>query len=235
MASILKPKSFFGPRTTTAETEAIVPAIGSQNASPNPKNPGALVSSSEPMIAQARAILEQCQRDCEQLRETTRREAVEEGRAVIDQLAKQRAEILVEERISDIVARVDSICLALENATQQWLREWQHETVSLAIKISEKLLVRQIESDPTILLQWIEEMVRLVQSQRRMTIKLSSADAMKLSEALPALIERLSPGMEFQIIDDPNLEDCSVVLQTPDTTLDRSLRTQLERLEQELA
>jgi F0F1-type ATP synthase delta subunit len=26
-----------------------------------------------------------------------------------------------------------------------------------------------------------------------------------------------------------------VVLQTPDTTLDRSLRTQLERLEQELA
>jgi flagellar biosynthesis/type III secretory pathway protein FliH len=169
------------------------------------------------------------------LRETTRREAVEEGRAVIDQLAKQRAEILVEERISDIVARVDSICLALENATQQWLREWQHETVSLAIKISEKLLVRQIESDPTILLQWIEEMVRLVQSQRRMTIKLSSADAMKLSEALPALIERLSPGMEFQIIDDPNLEDCSVVLQTPDTTLDRSLRTQLERLEQELA
>jgi flagellar biosynthesis/type III secretory pathway protein FliH len=41
--------------------------------------------------------------------------------------------------------------------------------------------------------------------------------------------------MEFQIIDDPNLEDCSVVLQTPDTTLDRSLRTQLERLEQELA
>ena len=78
-------------------------------------------------------------------------------------------------------------------------------------------------------------MVRLVQSQRRMTIKLSSADAMKLSEALPALIERLSPGMEFQIIDDPNLEDCSVVLQTPDTTLDRSLRTQLERLEQELA
>jgi hypothetical protein len=59
MASILKPKSFFGSRTTTAETEAIVPTIGSQNASPNPKNPGALASSSEPMIAQARAILEQ--------------------------------------------------------------------------------------------------------------------------------------------------------------------------------
>jgi flagellar biosynthesis/type III secretory pathway protein FliH len=77
-------------------------------------------------------------------------------------------------------------------------------------------------------------MVRLVQSQRRMTIKLSSADAMKLSEALPVLIERLSPGVEFKIVDDPSLESCSVVLETPDTTLDRSLATQLQRLYQEL-
>jgi len=185
-------------------------------------------------MAQARAILEQCQRDCHVLRETARKEAVEEGHALIDQLAQQRAETLVGEQLTDIVARVDSICLALENATQQWLKEWQHETVSLAIKIAEKLLVRQIESDPTILLQWIEEMVRLVQSQRRMTIKLSSADAMKLSEALPVLIERLSPGVEFKIVDDPSLESCSVVLETPDTTLDRSLGTQLQRLYQEL-
>jgi flagellar biosynthesis/type III secretory pathway protein FliH len=104
----------------------------------------------------------------------------------------------------------------------------------LAIKIAEKLLVRQIESDPTILLQWIEEMVRLVQTQRQLTIRLSSADALKLSDALPALIQRLSPGVDFQIVDDPSMEECSVVLETPETTLDRSLKTQLERLQQEL-
>ena len=183
---------------------------------------------------QARAILEQCQRDCQQMRETVRREAVEEGQAVIDQIAAVRADSLVGEQLKEIVSRVDGICDALENATQNWLREWQHETVSLAIKIAEKLLVRQIESDPTILLQWIEEMVRLVQGQRHLLIKLSTADAMKLSEALPALIERLSPGVDFQIVDDPAMDACSVIVQTPDTTLDRSLKTQLERLEQEL-
>jgi flagellar biosynthesis/type III secretory pathway protein FliH len=236
MASILKPKSFFSSKPAAikpAAAEPITESVPTIAATPS------IASSSErgsldSVMAQARAILEQCQRDCQVLRETARKEAVEEGHALIDQLAQQRAETLVGEQLTDIVARVDLICLALENATQQWLKEWQHETVSLAIKIAEKLLVRQIESDPTILLQWIEEMVRLVQSQRRMTIKLSSADAMKLSEALPVLIERLSPGVDFKIVDDPSLESCSVVLETPDTTLDRSLATQLQRLYQEL-
>lgn len=218
MASILKPKSLFGSKPAELAQE---------------KESSAQLSV-DSVTAQARAILEQCQRDCQQLRESARREAVEEGRAVIDQLAEQRAESLVNEKLTDVVARVDSICTALESATQQWLREWQHETVSLAIKIAEKLLVRQIEADPTILLHWIEEMVRLVQGQRQLTIKLSSADALKLSDALPALIERLSPGVDFQIVDDPTMEACSVVLQTPETTLDRMLRTQLERLQQEL-
>lgn len=223
MASILKPKSFFGSKPTQATDDAA--------------NPSAMASergSIDSVMAQARAILEQCQKDCQQLRDAARKEAVEEGRAVIDQLAQQRADTLVSEQMTDVVARVDAICIALENATQQWLRQWQHETVSLAIKIAEKLLVRQIESDPTILLQWIEEMVRLVQGQKQLTIRLSSADALKLSDALPALIQRLSPGVDFQIVDDPTMDSCSVVIETPETTLDRSLKTQLDRLQQEL-
>jgi flagellar biosynthesis/type III secretory pathway protein FliH len=184
---------------------------------------------------QARAILEQCQQECEAIRETTKQQAIDEGQAIIDQLARQQAEQIAEERITQVLSRVDTLCEALEQATEEWLRNWQHETVSLAIKIAEKLLVRQIESDPTILLTWIEDMVKLVQGQRRLIIKLSSHDAMQLSGALSELIERLSPGVEFQVIEDASFSSGSVVLETPETTLDRSLKTQLERLQQELA
>jgi flagellar biosynthesis/type III secretory pathway protein FliH len=184
---------------------------------------------------QARAILEQCQQECEAIRETTKQQAIDEGQAIIDQLARQQAEQIAEERITQVLSRVDTLCEGLEQATEEWLRNWQHETVSLAIKIAEKLLVRQIESDPTILLTWIEDMVKLVQGQRRMIIKLSSHDAMQLSGVLSELIERLSPGVEFQVIEDASFSSGSVVLETPETTLDRSLKTQLERLQQELA
>ncbi len=184
---------------------------------------------------QARSILEQCQRECEALREATKQQAIDEGQAIIDRLARQQADQIAQERVQEVLTRVDTLCEALELATEDWLRNWQHETVSLAIKISEKLLVRQIESDPTILLTWIEDMVRLVQGQRRIVIKLSTQDAMQISDALPELIARLSPGVEFQVIEDPTFSVGSVVLETPETTLDRSLKTQLDRLQQELA
>jgi flagellar biosynthesis/type III secretory pathway protein FliH len=222
--------------TATTTTQAI-PAISNATAI---NNSGAMTNAAPNAILdgvrqQARAILEQCQQECEAIRETTKQQAIEEGQAIIDQLARQQAEQIAEERITQVLSRVDTLCEGLEQATEEWLRNWQHETVSLAIKIAEKLLVRQIESDPTILLTWIEDMVKLVQGQRRMVIKLSSHDAMQLSGALSELIERLSPGVEFQVIEDASFSSGSVVLETPETTLDRSLKTQLERLQQELA
>jgi len=222
--------------TATTTTQAS-PAISNATAM---NNSGAMSNAAPTAILdsvrqQARAILEQCQQECEAIRETTKQQAIEEGQAIIDQLARQQAEQIAEERITQVLSRVDTLCEGLEQATEEWLRNWQHETVSLAIKIAEKLLVRQIESDPTILLTWIEDMVKLVQGQRRMVIKLSSHDAMQLSGALSELIERLSPGVEFQVIEDASFSSGSVVLETPETTLDRSLKTQLERLQQELA
>jgi hypothetical protein len=68
MASILKSKSFFGSKPTQVLGEvANTSALASER--------GSLDS----VMAQARAILEQCQKDCEQLRDTARKEAVEEG------------------------------------------------------------------------------------------------------------------------------------------------------------
>lgn len=220
--------------TNTATTSPTLNNLAAVNnaASMNNAAPNAILDG---VRQQARAILEQCQQECEAIRETTKQQAIDEGQAIIDQLARQQAEQIAEERITQVLGRVDTLCEGLEQATEEWLRNWQHETVSLAIKIAEKLLVRQIESDPTILLTWIEDMVKLVQGQRRMIIKLSSHDAMQLSGVISELIERLSPGVEFQVIEDASFSSGSVVLETPETTLDRSLKTQLERLQQELA
>ncbi|MEI6527803.1 MAG: hypothetical protein WCP62_17380, partial [Planctomycetota bacterium] len=83
MASILKPKSFFSSKPVAikpAATEPItesVPAIAATPSIASSSERGSLDS----VMAQARAILEQCQRDCHVLRETARKEAVEEGHA----------------------------------------------------------------------------------------------------------------------------------------------------------
>jgi flagellar biosynthesis/type III secretory pathway protein FliH len=149
-------------------------------------------------------------------------------------MAEQLATKLAAEKVQHAAQSIQQICNDLEEATQQWLREWQHETVAIAIGIAEKLVARQMESDPSILLKWIEDTVRLIHSQRKITIRLHSEDAMILSGPLSEMLESTLPNTEIQLIDDPSVSRFGAVIQTAETTIDRSLAVQMKRLEQEL-
>jgi flagellar assembly protein FliH len=184
--------------------------------------------------AEARSMLDSCAKECEILREKARQEGMSAGESHVERLAQQIANQLAADKVQHASESIQQICDDLEEATHQWLRDWQHETVAIAIGIAEKLVARQIESDPAILLKWIEDSLRMVHTQKKITIRLHSEDAMILSHALPELLERTSTEMEIQVIDDPSVGRCGAIIQTADTTIDRTLATQLKRLEQEL-
>lgn len=183
---------------------------------------------------EARAMLESCAKECEALREKARQEGMSAGETHVERLAQQIANQLAADKVQHASQSIHQICNDLEEATRQWLRDWQHETVAIAIGIAEKLVARQIESDPAILLKWIEDSLRMIHNQKKITIRLHAEDALILSHALPEMLERVSTEMEIQIIDDPSVGRCGAVIQTADTTIDRSLATQMKRLEQEL-
>ncbi|MBU6236641.1 MAG: hypothetical protein KGQ51_02360 [Planctomycetes bacterium] len=188
----------------------------------------------ESIKAEARLMLENCAKECDALREKARHEGMNAGEAHVERMAEQLATKLAAEKVQHAAQSIQQICNDLEEATQQWLREWQHETVAIAIGIAEKLVARQIESDPSILLKWIEDTVRLIHSQRKITIRLHSEDAMILSGPLSEMLESTLPNTEIQLIDDPSVGRFGAVIQTAETTIDRSLAVQMKRLEQEL-
>ena len=152
----------------------------------------------------------------------------------VERLAMQMAGQIAEKRVQEAARSVKTLCEELEAATQQWLRQWQHETITLAIGITEKILARQIESDPSILISWIEDSVRLIQGQRQILLRIHPDDAQRLSTALSELVDDMKPSVEIQVVEDVAVGKFGVILQTPDTTIDRSLQTQLKRLVEEL-
>jgi flagellar biosynthesis/type III secretory pathway protein FliH len=188
----------------------------------------------ETVRAQAKTILEECENECTVRREEARQQGLEEGHSQIERMAASRAAELASEQIQEATNAIQTLCKSLEVATQQWLREWQHETVSIAICIAEKLLARQMDADPSILLGWIDDSVRMIRNQSRITIQLHPQDAMLLSQALPQLLEQSAPGIEIQIVETPAVGRYGAILQTADATIDRSMATQLKRLEHEL-
>jgi flagellar biosynthesis/type III secretory pathway protein FliH len=183
---------------------------------------------------QAQQMLRESQLECERIKLAAHEEGIRGGESHVERLAMQMAGQIAEKRVQEAAQSVRSLCEDLEAATQQWLRQWQHETITLAIAITEKLLARQIESDPTILLDWIEDSVRMVQGQRQLVLRIHPEDAQRLSGALTELVEDMKPSMEIQVSEDTAVGKFGVILQTADTTIDRSLQTQLKRLAEEL-
>ena len=223
MASVLKSKSFtLG--TNTAQTEVF--------------NWEDVASRAKQYIdtvrEQAQQLMRDSQLECARIQLQAKEEGTRLGESQVERLAMQMAGQIAEKRIQEVAHNVKTLCEDLESATQQWLRQWQHETIALAIGIAEKLLSRQIESDPSILISWIEDSVRLIQGQRQILLRIHPEDAQRLSTALSELVEDMKPSFEIQVAEDIAVGKFGVILQTPDTTIDRSLQTQLKRLVEEL-
>ena len=223
MASVLKSKSFtLG--TNTAQTEVF--------------NWEDVASRAKQYIdtvrEQAQQLMRDSQLECARIQLQAKEEGTRLGESQVERLAMQMAGQIAEKKIQEVAHNVKTLCEDIESATQQWLRQWQHETITLAIGIAEKILSRQIESDPSILISWIEDSVRLIQGQRQILLRIHPEDAQRLSTALSELVEDMKPSFEIQVAEDIAVGKFGVILQTPDTTIDRSLQTQLKRLVEEL-
>jgi flagellar biosynthesis/type III secretory pathway protein FliH len=183
---------------------------------------------------QAQQLIKESQAECERIRAQAQQDGLKSGQGQVEKMAQQLANQLASEKAQQSTQSVDRFCKELEAATEQWLRQWQHETIALAIAIAEKLLIRQIESDPTILLDWIQDSIRLVAGQKNITIRLHPEDAERLSEGLSYIINSSGPNAQVQVSEDVEVGRFGIVLQTDDTQIDRTLRTQLRRLMEEL-
>ena len=223
MANVLKSKTF-SLGTNTAQTEVF--------------NWEDVASRAKQYIdtvrEQAQQLLQESKIECARMQVQAKEEGTRLGENHVERLAMQMAGQIAEKRVQEAAQSVKSLCEDLETATQQWLRQWQHETITLAIGISEKILARQIESDPSILISWIEDSVRLIQGQRQIVLRIHPEDAQRLSSALSELVDDMKPSVEIQVVEDVAVGKFGVILQTPDTTIDRSLQMQLKRLVEEL-
>lgn len=223
MASVLKSKSFtLG--TNTAQTEV----FNWEDVASRAKH------YIDTVREQAQQLLRESQLECTRIQIQAKEEGTRLGESQVERLAMQMAGQIAEKRVQEAARSVKTLCEDLEAATQQWLRQWQHETITLAIGITEKILAKQIESDPSILISWIEDSVRLIQGQRQILLRIHPEDAQRLSTALSELVDDMKPSVEIQVVEDVAVGKFGVILQTPDTTIDRSLQTQLKRLVEEL-
>lgn len=188
----------------------------------------------ESVREQANEILRQATLESTQLRESAHDQGRAAGQSDIVATAETMASQIANQRISSATQSIHALADELEQATQQWIRQWQHETVPLAVSIAERLVHRQLEIDPTILLQWLQDSVKLIQATQHAKLRMHPTDIQILGPALTRLLEDLNSRISIELISDESISPHGLVLRTSDMMIDQQLQTQLERLKEEL-
>jgi flagellar assembly protein FliH len=188
----------------------------------------------ESVRRQAAQLLDQAKAQAEQIRQQAAQDGISQGTAQVESMAQDRAVKLAQAEIATAMKHAEQLSEELAANNQQWLRQWQHETVTLAIAVAEKIIARQIDTDPEILLGWIAESVRMVQGQRRMELRLHSSSLARLGDSLPKCLGQMGRLAMIDIIADDQIEPQGLVLQDADGRVDMQLTTQLARLREEI-
>lgn len=180
-------------------------------------------------------LLAEAREEATRIREAATANGVADGQSQLEKQSLDLAQKMAREQVTQAMATLQQFSQQLEQTTQHWLRQWQHETIPLAIAIAEKLVARQIESDPEILMQWIEETIRLCHNANKKRLRMHPNSIARLQPALDEWLAEYRRSHALELVPDEKIHETGVVLESSDGVIDMQLPNQLARLREELA
>ncbi len=180
--------------------------------------------------AQAAAIIAKAKKEAEQIRAR----AVQEGRAQAAQAARQEAQRELAEKWQALKPTIDKLIRGIEQAREDWIRNWEKQLAHLAVRIAEKIIQRQLAETPQLSHDWIRQALELASGSRQLKIYVGPEDYATLNEQRAAITDLIGATAAAEIIADPAIENGGCRVVTEFGEIDSRLQTQLARIEEEL-
>jgi len=135
-----------------------------------------------------------------------------------------------EEAKADVQARAAEEIARAKMQAGQIIADAEKEIVDLALKVAAKIISRDLEREPDLLLEIVANCAEAARSAKSMVFKVHPDDGKRLREKAPRLIELIGRSVDLAIRDDADVERGGCIIQTPFGTIDGQIRTQFEML-----
>ena len=191
---------------------------------------------------QAAEILEQARQDIaeerrkllEDARQTGRDEGLKTAEQDIENRAAELARTWADEGLQSTLPAMQEVGRTLSRERAKWLADWEADVIRLAVGIAEKIVRRQIDTNPAIAPDLIRETLELVTSAARLRIRLHPKDTDNLGGFENDIGTALNGIAEVDVVPDETVTPGGCVLETEHGRIDARIETQLERITQEL-
>ena len=114
----------------------------------------------------------------------------------------------------------------------QWLDQYQHETVRLGIAIAERLLRRTFNTHPETVIESVRSALEWSVGAEHVRVRLHPADAELIASASDQLTSDARCQLNFVVDDSLSRGDC--IVETPHGQIDARQETLLQRIADEL-
>jgi flagellar assembly protein FliH len=178
---------------------------------------------------EAAKIVQAAQVEAEQIR----RKAADEGKLQARKEAEKALETELKRRSDAVLVTLEKIASELGSQRAQWQQHWETYAIKLATGIAERIVRKELQSDPQITIEWIREALEMAASSQ-IQIRLNPADIRSLDPVLEELTGRVSKAATTTVVADDSIGVGEVLVETEHGALDQRIQSQLQRLEKEL-
>jgi flagellar assembly protein FliH len=156
------------------------------------------------------------------------------GRAVAEQAISQMLDERVGERLKTLLPALDGVVSRLEAARAEWLENWQHAAVDLAVAIAERIVRRELAQDPELAVAWVRDALELAAGSSEVTILLNPHDHDVLAPHVDVLAAGVARIAAPTVVADTSVTPGGCVIRTKHGIIDSRLETQLRQLADEM-
>ncbi|MCA2978432.1 MAG: flagellar assembly protein FliH [Myxococcaceae bacterium] len=135
-----------------------------------------------------------------------------------------------EEAKADVQARAAEELARAKMQAGQIVAAAERDVLELALKMSAKIIGRDLERDPEVVLEICATAVEAARGSKAMVLKVHPDDGKVLREKRPRLMDLIGRAVDLAIRDDAEVERGGCVIQTEYGTIDGQIRTQFEML-----
>lgn len=167
----------------------------------------------------AQGIIEEAQRERERILAEAQREKEEHFAKAKDQ-GRQEG-----------IAQATELLLRAKMQAGEMLNSQEQDIIALALKMAEKILGRDLEREPELLVDMCAAAIENLRNARAMVLRVHPKTATVLRAKRPQLMELIGRTVDLAIKEDPEVAPVGCIVQTEYGTVDAQLPTQLEMLQ----
>lgn len=179
---------------------------------------------------EAAKLVARAQAEAEQVRRRAEAEGLAAAQRKIDELVDQR----LVERLRGALPALDAAVREIQKSRHAWLAQWERSAVDLAARMAERVVRRELQSDPQVRETLVREALELAAGSPEVRLHVNPADHEALARFAAELARTCARLAPTEVVPDPTVSPGGCRVETRFGAIDQTVEAQLERLAEEL-